>query len=365
MRLRVIKRDETGARKCVLELRGKKAELPTKVPTSSEVNSIRKLKIKEPIPQTIVLAGKLLNFQRVARLAKDDYFKAQLASISRFFRNFPGAVRMFYAPILDEFSLNEDAVKRLLDLQYLSGVEVFTLAPTLNTSPKEFFKLLKVALKQIDRIAGEAVFMPVVKVMREEEDTREVFQQVKKLVEEGQVSCVGVDVRGKFAYSLLYSVRDLHEEHPELWVHALQVPPKPLFGRRYLDASYGLILPYFSVDSYCRWLRPPPPFPPIKEKLNYFDPSDWTVLHLGKVAERSDKMPCNCPVCSESPVEKFLEGTSFTVLDRTKAHAVYAEEKELAVSKEYIGRGKYAEIIKEKEGTARILSVLEGTSGKL
>src|SRR5256886_12433212 len=82
---------------------------------------------------------------------------------------------------------------------------------------------------------------------------------------------IGFDLRGGFYYHALRGVEEFKKRKPEVWVHALQTPPKVRFGRGLLTCSEGMILPMFGIDSFSRWIVPPPPTPLTKEVINVFE----------------------------------------------------------------------------------------------
>src|SRR5947208_15916147 len=99
--------------------------------------------------------------------------------------------------------------------------------------------------------------MPVIQAT----ENKETSAKLLALVEKHQPSMIGFDLRGGFYYHALRGVEEFKKRKPEVWVHALQTPPKVRFGGGLLTCSEGMILPMFGIDSFSPWIVTPPSTP--------------------------------------------------------------------------------------------------------
>jgi hypothetical protein len=91
-----------------------------------------------------------------------------------------------------------------------------------------------------------------------------------------------------------------------------------------------MMLPLFGVDSYNRWVVPPPPVPLTKDKINMFDSTNWGVFKRKEWdKEYGGKLNCNCPMCNKHRLPTFFLGEVLTVLGRSKVHDHYAIREQL------------------------------------
>lgn len=161
------------------------------------------------------------------------------------------------------------------------------------------------------------------------------------------------------------AVEAVKKKRPEMWVHVFQVPPKVLFMRRAVACSQGMILPYFGVDSFTRWIVPPPPVPLTKDKINIFDRTGWSVL---KRKEWSDvhgkRLECDCPICEARNLDGLFQGKVMAALARSKVHDHFAQKEELKISARRIRDKAYRELLRSKEGPKGVLEALERESSE-
>jgi queuine/archaeosine tRNA-ribosyltransferase len=112
-----------------------------------------------------------------------------------------------------------------------------------------------------------------------------------------------------------------------------------------------MTLPLFGVDSFSRWVVPPPPVPVTREKINFWEPANWGVMRLKEYEDTyGEKLACKCALCAESGsnVEKFLEGDPRLLLAKAKTHDHYAQRAELEKSQDKIREGKFGEYVRKK-----------------
>src|SRR6266851_654895 len=165
--------------------------------------------------------------------------------------------------------------------------------------------MIKKLLTQEDAVKSTARFLS----KEAGPDNKEMAVQLLKLVEKHGHDALGFDLRGGFYYHSLREIEEFKKRKPEVWVHAFQVPPKVRFGRGLLACSEGMILPMFGVDSFSRWIVPPPPTPLTKDVINVFDRKGWGSLKKKDYESlRDNNTGCKCQVCQGKDLEPFYEG---------------------------------------------------------
>src|SRR5438093_1441815 len=141
--------------------------------------------------------------------------------------------------------------------------------------------------------------------------------------------------------------------------HALQTPPKVRFGRGLLTCSEGMILPMFGIDSFSRWIVPPPPTPLTKDVINVFDRKGWGAMKKKDYeAIRNNNTNCDCAVCQGKDLEPFYEGKVLDVLAKAKVHDHLAQRKELEGARESIRKGRFLSLLNTKEYPREFLKQL-------
>src|SRR6266571_2143523 len=184
-------------------------------------------------------------------------------------------------------------------------------------------------------------------------------------VQKHEPSMIGFDLRGGFYYHALRGVEEFKKRKPEVWVHALQTPPKVRFGRGLLTCSEGMILPMFGIDSFSRWIVPPPPTPLTKEVINVFDRKGWgSMKKKDYEAIRNNNTNCDCAVCQGKDLEPFYEGKVLDVLAKAKVHDHLAQRKELEGARESIRKGRFLSLLNTKEYPREFLKQLPGRDGE-
>ena len=109
------------------------------------------------------------------------------------------------------------------------------------------------------------------------------------------------------------------------------------------------MLPLFGVDSFNRWVVPPPPVPLTKDKINMFDPMNWGVFKRKEWDKQyGTSLHCTCPMCNKKRLQSFFLGQVLTVLGRSKIHDHYAQREQLLELSNQIKRGRVREFVSKK-----------------
>jgi len=126
-----------------------------------------------------------------------------------------------------------------------------------------------------------------------------------------------------------------------------------------LTCSEGMILPMFGIDSFSRWIVPPPPTPLTKEVINVFDRKGWGAMKKKDYeAIRNNNTNCDCAVCQGKDLEPFYEGKVLDVLAKAKVNDHLAQRKELEGARESIKKGRFLSLLNTKEYPREFLKQL-------
>ena len=350
--------EATSASTGTLELGTIKAELPGKLAQSSELNAMRLTELEELSPGKIVVAAKLMPPNTLKRLLTDeDYLKEFARRLPRETSTLQDTAQLLFLAFKGESKIDKaDDLKTVLDLQFFCDLDVVTVQHSLGVSSEEYMSLYSFASRWKEERGFDRPLMPILSALA----NREEFERYLAPILKREPQCLGIDMRGGFHYHALRAVEEAKKRRPEMWVHVFQVPPKVLFGRRMAACSQGMILPYFGVDSYSRWIVPPPPVPLTKDKINLFDRTGWNVLKRKEWSElHGKKLGCDCPICEAKNLESFFAGRIMTALARSKVHDHFAQIQELRLSAKRIKERTYRKLLQSKEGPRAVLKTFE------
>jgi len=352
--------EETGAASSLLTYANAKVPFPNKFATTTELNATRLVGLKQEFPTEIVVAGKLLYPETLKRLLREeDFLKDFARRLARETSFHEDALSVLFLIFKGEAAVTEsNDLRTVLDLQYFADMDVVTVQQTSDMSPQDFLSLFRFAERWLDHRGLDKPLMPVLAPA----GTRTDFEKTLKPILKRGIKALGFDMKGGFYYQALRSIEDVKKKSPELWTHVFQVPPKIRFARSLLPCSEGMMLPIFGVDSYNRWVVPPPPVPLTKDKINMFDSTSWGVFkrkEWGKLYGTS--LHCACPMCSKQRLPTFFLGQVLTVLGRSKVHDHYAQREQLLELskrvkerdvKEFVSKKRYAKDFLEKTASA-------------
>jgi hypothetical protein len=190
---------------------------------------------------------------------------------------------------------------------------------------------------------------PIMPVLAPSADKEEFEKTLNAVLKRGS-KLIGFDMKGGFYYQALRVLEEAKRKDPELWIHVFQVPPKIRFARSLLPCSEGMMLPMFGVDSYNRWVVPPPPVPLTKDKINMFDSTNWGVFKRKEWDKQyGGKLNCTCPMCNKHRLPTFFLGEVLTVLGRSKIHDHYAIREQLMELSKRVKRGTVKSYVSQKK----------------
>ena len=322
-----------------------KVPLPNKFATTTELNATRLVGLKQDFPTEIIVAGKLIYPETLKRILKDDDSLKDFARrLARETSAHEDSLSTLFLILKGDAEIMEtDDLRTILDLQFFADIDIITVQQSAGLSAADFVSHLRFAERWLDTRGVDKPLMPVLAPSPDE------FDKTLKAVMKRKPKLLGFDMKGGFYYHALRSLEAVKEKDPELWVHAFQVPPKVRFARSLLRCSEGMVLPLFGVDSYNRWVVPPPPVPLTKDKINMFDPANWGVFKRKEWdKEYGTKLNCTCPMCNKHRLPTFFLGEVLTVLGRSKVHDHYAQREQLFDLAKHVKSGNAKNFISRK-----------------
>jgi hypothetical protein len=337
--LKVLETDAgSGARAATLEVAKRRIELPGRLLTTSELRSAKSAKLAANVEAGLLVIGKLGTPDLMKAATSEEAWQRFAHSVGVDSRLLPGAARLLQIAFQGVEFEDAEPLLALLDLQHLQGLDVITVPFGASPSPDDVLTAYDTARSWAKKRRTDAELMPIVPAMERREDVDGLLSALGK---RGAVA-IGVDVQGRFPYQTLRAVEAFKEKQEDVWIHAFQVPPKVRFGGP-LATSEGMILPYFGIDTFSRWVRPPPPTAVKKEKINVFDVRGWGVLKWHEQEkEYGAKLACRCFVCKGKDLDGFFAPEDRAVLDLAKVHDHAAQVGELAAARKRIGDDGYA-----------------------
>jgi hypothetical protein len=341
--------EDTGATSGILTYANAKIPVPNKFATTTELNATKIVGLKEEFPSELVVAGKLIYPETLKRiLGQEEFLKEFARRLARDTSVHEDALGALFLILKGEAAITEsNDLTTILDLQYFADMDIITVQQSPGVSPAEFISLYKFAERWLDNRGLDKPLMPVLAPG----DSRERFEKALNPILKSGAKLLGFDMKGGFYYQGLRSLEEAKRREPSLWVHAFQVPPKIRFARSLLRCSEGMMLPLYGVDSYNRWVVPPPPVPLTKDKINMFDSTNWGVFKRKEWdREYGVKLHCTCPLCNRQRLPTFFLGKVLTVLGRSKLHDHYAQREQLlgltraiktGNARDFVGKRKY------------------------
>jgi hypothetical protein len=350
--------EDTGATSGVLTYSNAKVPVPNKFATTTELNATKLVGLKEDFPTEFIVAGKLIYPDTLKRVLGEESFLKEFARrLARETSAHEDALSALFLILKGEAAVTESSdLRTILDLQYFGDMDVITVQQSPGVSAGDFLGLYKFAERWLDNRGLDKPLMPVLAPG----DSREEFEKTLKPVLKRGTKLLGFDMRGGFYYQALRSLEDAKRKDPSLWIHAFQVPPKIRFARSYLRCSEGMMLPMFGVDSFNRWVVPPPPVPLTKDKINMFDSTNWGVFKRKEWDKQyGARLHCTCPMCNKQKLPTFFLGKVLTVLGRSKVHDHYAQREQLLGLSKAIKTGDAKDFVSKKKYPGEFLKQVQ------
>ena len=317
--------DASGVGTGYLSYANAKVPVPNKFATTAELNATRLVGLKQDFPTEIVVAGKLIYPDTLKRVLKEENFLKDFARRLARETSAHETLSLLFLILKGEAAVTETSdLRTILDLQYFSDMDILTVQQNPGVSITDFKSQLRFAERWMDNRGIDKPLMPVLSPSPDD------FEKTLKTIMKPKPRLLGFDMRGGFYYHALRTLESVKDKNPELWIHVFQVPPKVRFARSLLRCSEGMVLPLFGIDSYNRWVVPPPPVPLTKDKINMFDSANWGVFKRKEwTKEYGVKLNCTCPMCNKHRLPTFFLGEVLTVLGRSKVHDHYAQREQL------------------------------------
>ncbi|HKZ89791.1 MAG TPA: hypothetical protein VJ300_05995 [Thermoplasmata archaeon] len=359
MELKVDASDETSAAASgTLKVQGRTLELPTRIPTSSEVRAAKATKMSLAIESPVLVVGRLVTPELAKAATKEEEPWRRFAEgVARDAKSLPGAARLLQLAFRSVTYEDAEPLRSFLDLQMLHDFAAITIQYGSSPSSEDLVRAFDFAKAWAKKRKVDAALMPVVPGGASRDDAKAILEGLFKR----GARAFGLDMPRSLPYQTMRAVEEFKEQHPDVFVHAFQVPPKVSFGGR-LPTSQAMVLPYFGVDSVSRWIVPPPPAPVKKDKVNFFDPAGWGIFKWREYErEYGSRLRCRCAVCKGKALEDFFEPEDRLVLNQGKIHDHFAQASEFAAARKRIGDDGYAAVMAEKRFAKSFLGSLETT----
>jgi hypothetical protein len=344
--------EESSAVVGELSLGRQTLRLPGRLPTSSEVRAARSCKLLDFLESPVLVVARLMPMDLLRALtSEEEAWQRFSKGVAADLRRMPEAARILYFSFRSVEFEDVDQLKTFLDLQHLLGFEPVTVQYGTSPSTDDFVAAFSYT-RGWARERGIEHLMPVIPPM---ETREEALGLMRSLLDRG-ASALGLDLQGRFPYQTLRAVEELKGESPEVWVHAFQVPPKVRIGRSLMHASQGMVLPYYGVDSFSRWIVPPPPQPVRKDRVNFFDPGGWGVLKGPEHRDvYGDKLNCRCRTCRGKALDEFMSPDDRGFLNLAKVHDHFSQSEELNRAAERMEEVGYRSMLAERSFTRTFL----------
>lgn len=341
---------DTAATASTMTLGKARLELPNRVPTGSEATAARTVKQKDGFAsQEVFVSAKLMGPDKLQGLLTEEAeLKKFATAVQSDARGADARAKMLFLVFRAEAGIEDSShLKTLLDLQWLTDQDAILVQHGAITKTEDLVADYNEAKRWLKERGGDKPLLPV---LTPYERPQEAARALKMFVDKGAPGIV-LDLQGQFPYYLLRAVEDVKRKNPELWVHAMQAPPKARWAGKRLHMGWGMTLPLFGVDSFSRWVVPPPPVPVTREKINFWEPANWGVMRLEDYKNTyGEKLSCKCALCAESKgnVEKFLDGDPRMLLAKSKTHDHFSQRAELEKAQDKIREGKFGDFVKRK-----------------
>ena len=332
-----------------------KLETPNRFLTTPERSAKRRLKYGGSLESELTVHAKLIYPDTLSRiLREEEAFRGFVRQISSRKAVEEGGRNVEVLHLVFKGSaevIEAEHLKTILDAQLMAGLDFITVQQCRGCSPQDFLT----SLSYSERWASErGVENPLIPVLWPQDRRETVAELLNALLDRG-FTAIGLDLNGSFPYQTLRAVEDSQRRRP-IWVHAFQVPPKVRFGEVRGNCALGMILQLFGVDSFTRWVVPPPPEPLTMDKINVFDKVGWGYLKRNELIKlRHGEMGCDCPICGGGDVNSFFQGKVLEALSKGKLHDHYSQRGELKAARERIKTGGLAEYLRSKEYPRSVL----------
>lgn len=349
--------EKTSATASLLKTDKVEFNLPNKFLTTSEIDAFKKVGLKNEIFNEFIICGKLI-FPNTLKnlLTKEDFLKKFIKNLSKEISYIKESFILLFLVFKGKSkieSLND--LKTILDIQYFLDFDIITVQQTLDVSPKEFDSMLRFSINWMKEMGLNKPLMPILQALNDKNEFKKYLQVALNY----ESPCIGIDMKGSFYYHTLSVIEELKKRKPSIWIHSFQVPPKIKFGRKFFKCSQGMIMPMFGIDSFSRWIVPPPPEPLTLEKINIFNKKDWGIFKKNEwVGIYGNELDCTCKVCKDQNLSTFFSGKVLNVLNKGKIHDHFALREELKKSRNSIKEKNYKELVFSKKYPREFLKKL-------
>ena len=353
--------DRFGGRALIVQTNRGTFKTPNRVVTSSEFQYKAKLPFEPPINNDISEIVSQFNRTNWESFMKTNgSFASRLRRIEFYADKMGYTIKKFYPQIPSTVTLDDSAIKLLLELQRMSNLDFITL-PNLPSPVSDLEKLYSDFTEEVLSERREPLIY--LDMGLEVDEFRERFLSLLELSKTDQVHSIGLIYRPihNFVqnYKLLWDNRDspvflqmssISREYTKIGTSTMHLLQK--WG---IDAFSGRVGGMgFSKNGDNK----PPPREDVLMRTKRLDPQPLVVRRFRTWVEHSEDLNCGCPVCQEKSTEDFMAtydtkiekypGEVFNAANRL--HDYYRSVGEFNEARKYIRSGELSDYFKEKDG---------------
>lgn len=337
----------------------KSFETPTKVPTTTEINAKQNISFDGPFLNPIFeITQRYDNKESITNLhRKNGVFSRKIREINAHAESFKGrSVVKYYPQIPAGIELDDRDMRIIVDMQLESNLKIVSLPEPSNECRSDvFYNNFKKYWDEISKDHPDVSLMPYIHLNQ----PHYLFEdKLKKLLEhEGALHTIGIKFASIYEYRPnLMSLAQLSKN--KFWIHCSSVRRVHAWQTPYAQLH---VLQRFGIDTVA--IEIPQGRGGTQKHYNtarYFNPETMTIPQIKDVIDSEDKIPCNCPICSNQKLNDVASDLKpyvtnkrplrTNVNDFFKVHEVYSSTNEFEKSKDNIKNDELIEYIKNKEG---------------
>lgn len=333
-------------------------ETPTRIPTSTELNSRSRLHFDEPWDNAVFeVANRFDDRSPVSLLhRRNGVFAHRRRSLASMVERFKGYSLVKYFPQLrHDVSLGSRDMRSLVDLQIEAGCDIVSIPePSSNCSVQEFESNLQTMWEYVQNTDQDLAVIPYVSLRQDHYLFETKLQLLREF--EHDLWCIGIRAASFSEYRPnLYSLAE--GSGLDFWVHLSA-------GRRYTSYQRpnGQLhaLQRFGIDTVSVEIPQGGGFR-VQDPgmIRYFERGSCTYPRINELVHRDEPLPCACPLCRGRQFDDVVSDVRplgpedelvLRVNDAFRVHEIYSSTREFEVSRDVIRNGELEDYFSKKSG---------------
>lgn len=360
--------DTFGGRALSVRTREKTFLTPLRSATSSEFNYKSKIPIEPSLNNDMSeIVNLFTNAEWISFLNTNGSFKSRFSSICKNVDRMSYTFRTYFPKIPEGISIDDNAIKQLIELQRMGHVDAITLPP-LTGGHTSFDKDVNKFVKEVTSDNFEP--MVYIDMGLDNDLFKKRFQGLLEHHETGAVNLIGLRYRpvqnNILNYRLIWTNR---EKAP--FLHMSNVPRT--IGKRESSTTTMHLLQKWGIDSFSVEIKIP--FIPPKrttgasggdkvenpvdriQKARRLDHNSMLFSPFSNWMYHNSDLGCDCVLCRSKRAMDFVNSHSVsgtpepTIFDAAnRLHEYFTSSSEFKLSRKYIIDGELTEYFKEKDG---------------